>query len=350
MIIRRDGFTLTELLVVIAIIALLSGASLFAMYGIMDDVKADRTKSQVERIHELLNDRWESYHTRVVPLSIPVGSNPQAAAQVRLTAIRDLMRMELPDRVTDVSDNPVVLNPLGTSLPVPSLLRAYRRRCAAILGVVGGQPDYSRWSARHQGAECLYLILTAMNEDGTNAAADFLSPTEIGDVDQDNMPEILDGWGNPIEFLRWAPGFLSFRQSGVGAAEPDPFDPLKVDPRWHDDFPLGSGNSNPNGNEPYALFPLIFSAGPDGLYDINTEGAITPAMNGIFHYAGTDATYPLITTPAQTSSWNWTVRNDPYWIGDPTNPGILIGVEMDANADGRLSYGDNIHNHYVEVK
>lgn len=345
----RSAFTLTELLIVIAIIALLSGASLFAMYGIMDEVKADRTKSQIERIGELLNDRWESYHTRVLPLSIPVGSNPQAAAQVRLSAIRDLMRMEMPDRVSDVADNPVTLSPLGSSLPVPSLLRAYRRRCAAILGVVGGQPDYSQWTTQHQGAECLYLILTAMNEDGTNAASDFFSPTEIGDIDGDGMPEIHDGWGRPIEFLRWAPGFPSDRQSGVGAAEPDPFDPLKVDPRWHDIYP-SSGTPNPNGNEPYALFPLVFSAGPDGLYDMNTDGAITPAMNGVFHYAGTDAVYPLITSPTASSTWTWAVRNDPYWIGDPANPSPLIGTPMDANGDGRLSYSDNIHNHLLEVK
>ena len=30
---------------------------------------------------------------------------------------------------------------------------------------------------------------------------------EIKDLDGDHWPVFIDGWGNPIMFLRWAPGF-----------------------------------------------------------------------------------------------------------------------------------------------
>ena len=32
---------------------------------------------------------------------------------------------------------------------------------------------------------------------------------EIADLDGDGWPVFVDGWGNPIMFLRWAPGFSS---------------------------------------------------------------------------------------------------------------------------------------------
>ncbi|HND51347.1 MAG TPA: type II secretion system protein [Pirellulaceae bacterium] len=332
----RSAFTLIELLIVIAVIGLMSSAILFAMYGLLDEAKADRTRGQIARLDGLITDRWEAYRVRTVPVALPTNANPNAAATTRLLAIRDLMRMEMPDRITDISDPPVVLytdsNGRPVRLPIPALLRGYRRRCFAILGPgAGGQPDYSKWSRSHEGAECLYLILTSMNEEGSNAALDFFGPTEIDDTDGDGMPEVLDAWRVPIQFLRWAPGFLSDRQTRDATIDPDPFDPMKVDPRWNDN--TAPNISLPNGNEPFLLFPLIFSAGPDNKFDINTEGATTPAMSGVFHYAGT--------TP---------ILIDPYWIGDPAAPSPQIGQLGDANGDGVLSYSDNIHNHLLQVK
>jgi hypothetical protein len=72
---------------------------------------------------------------------------------------------------------------------------------------------------------------------------------EIGDIDRDGAPEFIDGWGNPIIFLRWAPGFSdqSQIQESDSTTKHDPFDPLRVD------------------QPGYALIPLIASGGPDGL-------------------------------------------------------------------------------------
>jgi hypothetical protein len=257
------------------------------------------------------------------------------------------MRTELPDQQTDVVDDPVTTtvtyaipgNPqynYSVKLPISSLQRGYRRRCLAILGPDPNnpnRPNYAKWSGVHENSECLYLILSTMNEEGTNAVLDYFPPSEIGDVDKDGMPEILDAWGNPIVFLRWAPGFYSDRQSQNGATDPDPFDPLKVDPRYRD---------SDTTNDPYLLFPLIMSAGSDGGYDIITAGSKNDQMlqtDNVFHYSMTD--FPL----------GW--KNDPYWLGDPSkanNPLYLIGTLMDSNQNGKLEYGDNIHNHLLEVK
>ena len=86
-------------------------------------------------------------------------------------------------------------------------------------------------------AECLYLIVTLAG--GEDARTQF-SADEVGDTDGNGLYEFIDGWGRPIYFLRWAPGFndsdlqcnITCPQDGVDAAEydHDPFDTRKVDP------------------------------------------------------------------------------------------------------------------------
>ncbi|MFO0902659.1 MAG: type II secretion system protein [Pirellulales bacterium] len=309
----RAAFTLIELLLVMVLISLLSSAVLLAMYGVLDEAKGDRSRTQVTRINDLLIDRWETYRTRPLRVPLAATTQPNLLARARLNALRELMRMELPDRVTDVSTNPV------TGIAVPSLLRGYRRKCYLILGPDPGNPnipDYSKWSTAHEGSECLYLILSALNEDGTNAAVNVLGPSEVGDTDGDGMPEVLDGWGRPIAFIRWAPAFISDRQPfgipTVPLTPPDdPFDPVRADPRWS--TPPASPGYNP-----FPLYPLVFSAGPDGLYEVNTGTVV----------------YPTTTPP-----------NDPYAFMFPFN-----GTDIPAGASLGAGSADNIHNHLLEVK
>ena len=55
------------------------------------------------------------------------------------------------------------------------------------------------------------MILAGIREaDATGLEA--FEDSEIGDTDDDGMPEILDPWGRPIYFLRWAPGYVSALQ------------------------------------------------------------------------------------------------------------------------------------------
>jgi hypothetical protein len=297
-------------MVVVVIIGMLASAVLFAMYGLLDEAKGDRTKTQIARIDRFIMDRWETFRTRQVRVNLQ--GNPKQLNLARLEALRELMRLELPDRVTDVAADPV------SGISLPTIARGYRRKCFIILGPDPSnpsKPNYSRWSTSHEGSECLFLILTALNEDGSSAASDSLSPSETGDTDGDGMREVLDGWGKPIEFVRWAPGFFSDRQPygivTVPLPDPnDPFDPARVDQRW--------SLTTPPGYCPFALYPLIFSAGPDGLYDVNT---------GTVVYAATNP------------------PNDPYAFMFPYVAGTEpVGVTLGNGA------ADNLHNHWVEVE
>lgn len=360
---RRAGFTLVELLVVIAIIALLSSSVMFAMYGMIEEARVDRTRAQIAKINDLIATRWESYRTRVVPLRIAPGTDPGVAARMRLAAIRELMRMELPDRITDVTDTPSLLYPNATnvyagapaqavSISPPAVWRNYRRRAGYQWNlpatntwpqsVLGGS---STWTPENQQAECLYMILATSHE-GDESGLDFFAPSEIGDTDGDGMPEILDGWGRPIMWIRWPAGFVSdrqpasdptFTQADAIGSGPDPFDPLRVDPRWTDADPAAGRR-----NDPFLQFPLIYSAGADGVYEI-----FAPGNDSSFHAVATtygtysDANSTTVTTP----------RNDPYYdprVHNAASTFVPFGMPFDVTSDG--SHADNLHNHLVEVK
>jgi len=297
----RRAFTLIELMIVIAIIGILSLLALAGGSAAYQQSKVQRTQAIVAKIDSLIMEKWEGYRTRPVPIRInpSLQLTPRQVGLIRLNAIRELQRMEMPDRMSDVSSGPVILvSANGGS--APSLWKQYNRRAAAT------------WDSPNENAECLYLILAAMR-DGDKSALDFFSPSEIGDVDNDGMNEILDSFGQPITFLRWPAGYRNdwvpnpvTMQDG---STPDSFDPMKVDYRFSDADTT---------NDPIALKPLVWSAGPDKLHDINVGGGFT--------YASTSP------------------PNDPY-----VNGGI-IGIPSDANADGYLSYADNITNHDIEAR
>ncbi len=399
---RRRAFTLAELLIVITIITILSTISLVAMYGVIDQAKEQRTQAQIARLHTIVMEKWESYRTRAVPLRISMSSVPkfpkqnptpmQLVAEARLRALRELMRMELPERQTDLdaippsapgdtahatteialeymyedpSDSAKVVKGVWIAgrIAAPSSWHAYRRRAgygrfnpAPGAGATWKSP--ASWSLANEYAECLYMIV-ANSMSGEDSALKFFQESEIGDVDGDGMREILDAWGRPIYFLRWAPGYtytwgdngrwgvanrdddengtvddpvpdlpllpeilergpwlgsddqlVSELQNPNGKSSPDPFDPLRADRRWRDSV---------SGNEPFALVPLIYSAGRDGLYGVWD-------LPSVICYAEYD--------------------NDPYRAHKDTATGnpIQVGTPVD------LGSVDNITNHLIEAK
>jgi prepilin-type N-terminal cleavage/methylation domain-containing protein len=135
---RRAGFTLVELLVVVAIIALISATALFAMWGATEQAKAERTRTLIAKIDMAIMRQWETYETRRINVN-PGGASRRHRAFSRLAAIRELQRMELPERRADLmvpAQIPGTFRAVGQrTLEGPALWHAYRRRAGAILGV-----------------------------------------------------------------------------------------------------------------------------------------------------------------------------------------------------------------------
>lgn len=317
---HRRGFTLAELMVVIMIIAVIASALLVAVAGARESARTARTKAIITTIHEFIMQRWDSYASRPIPAYKPLGSgSPTAFHLGRLDAMRELIRMEMPERFSDIR------RPPPSPLPSPYTPKAANR-------VLRAPPALSRRylrrftkepKAEHESAECLYLLLESI-EEGGNAALDSFGSSEVGDVDNDGFPEILDAWGHPIYWLRWAPAY------SPSPAQYGPPDPKKTpDPKFSPD-PLDYMKVHhllqdaDASNDPYALTPLIYSAGADAKYGIQTKDPNMPQPNGEGEYR--------LTSPRP---------NDPYDPDDDPATPPVIGMRM-AGSD----WEDNIDNHF----
>ena len=285
----RVGFTLIELLVVIAILLILAGVLLFALAGVAETAREARTRSLISKIDNVIMAQYQTYMTRRVPVDT-TNMSPKEAASARLQALRELIKYELPDRYLDITANPVVV-------PRTALSKVYKG------GLLGDR------SEDYEEAECLYLIVAALSENGV---MEHFSGSDIGDKDNDGMNEFIDGWGQPIKFLRWPAGFKSpLQQEITGSHKPenhDVFDTRLVE------------------KDAYALYPLVYSAGPDKRYSLHNgyQSAISVQDGTIDPYQEVSGAPP---------------EDD----GEPTSGKT---GNTNSNNDG---WEDNIHSHRTET-
>lgn len=347
---RRHGFTLIELLVTITIIGILTSLFLAALGMAADQAKEARTKAMIARLNTVIMTRWESYRTRRVPVNTS-GMNPVLANIARRNALRELQRLEMPqcyeDITVDLSVWPAVTtaNVSGT-VPTPAISLAYLRRIQQNTKVVNGVPTAKRptssaldSSPTNDRAECLYLIVTMGGIDDEATPIDHFRSLDVGDTDNDGMFEFLDGWGNPISFLRWPTAFISDLQPDPTLPDPitfsrqhhDPFDPAMTD--------LPSGSGTPTG---FRLTPLIYSFGSDGASGIN--GYFPFIVSGMIQArVGSD------TKSSLSGSFSSATSADPYaWpsSGSDNPSGSRLSADVDLNGmPVQDAWLDNIHNH-----
>jgi prepilin-type N-terminal cleavage/methylation domain-containing protein len=303
---RRGAFTLVELLVAISIIVVLASLTMVAMRGAQQDVLESKTRSTIAKIHEVLASKWEGYLSRPLPLKLPTVAfqadpatgqralSGREMARLRLSAIRDLMRMEMPDRLSDLSSPPTPLRArlfegmanqtfFDITVPLPATLRRLQEMVAA-----------GTWSATNLNAELLY-VLVANTSYQNSSALELFRPSEIGDTDSDNMLEFIDAWGKPIQWIRWPAGldggaspfdlddpFVS--NAAGGETSKDPLDPLSADlyydPAFLPKVPVVNDPSKDLPVRPGAgLFPLVYSLGPDGFSGVREE--FDPNSSGV---------------------------------------------------------------------
>ncbi len=303
----RRAFTLVELLIVMLIMVILATVMAMAMAGAEESAKASKTNTLINKLHALVMARYESYRYRRLPVSLPAMA-PAAGAQARCDLMRELMRMEMPERWTDITDAPishtykdVSNNSVTVALMRPSVNQSY-------LAVCGATPNANYYPS---SAKCLYLLVT-MGLEESDVLENF-SSGEIG-TDTDGYKYFIDGWGNPIAFLRWAPGFGSpLQRVDQTTHKHSANDPStdQTDPAGYYNKPFGTT---------YALYPLIYSAGADGAFDIVDDTAAT------FSYAANN--------------------NNPFSTSSPPFGSPGIWPSSSANSGRTQSgNGDNIHNH-----
>jgi len=293
------GFTLVELLTVIVIISMLAAISLVALNGSYTEAKIAKTRGTIAKLDAAIQQIFEGYEEKFDAIS-PTDAQVSAAitalgltpadyssvkARLKLHFIWDTMRMEMPTHWAEVRNpnnsysrvEPIAYG--GQAVQAPEVFQYYYN-----VSPRAGDPD------GNGPAELLYLIIANLNPE----ALENFHGSEIGDADNNGLLEFVDGWGRPIFFIRAAPGFTGTDKqpdvvtnagwllgvagnndttwtsllggtsmldipdstwTGLGAfrwavenAAPDPFDPGGVV------------------NRSWFLYPVIVSAGPDGLF------------------------------------------------------------------------------------
>lgn len=363
---RPRGFTMVELLVVVTIIAMLAALMLGAVQMAREATRKTKTRATIHKIDGVVMDLYESYRSRRVAVNT-TGMRPDDASGMRLLATRDLMRLEMPERWVDVrsSTTPPTRTPWPTLTSRPALAESYYRLW--FQGLLRMDRDFPTADPakpvrdegrerlnRYASAECLYMIVSLAG--GPDARGQFHG-NEVGDADLDGLLEFHDGWKNPIQFLRWAPG-LTGSPLQTQTFFPDPLDPMtylqnptavQVTAQGdHDPFDHRNLNGNafplveptfPNGYA-YRLVPYIYSAGPDGVYDINVEAGYRFSHLGDPYFY--NATSPAVNQAGiPFNGWNVSVTamDPPPDTSDP-----LHGPKVTSDS---LDHFDNIDNHHL---
>jgi prepilin-type N-terminal cleavage/methylation domain-containing protein len=311
----RPAFTLVELLVVITILAILASMVLFALAASTESARVAKTKSTINKLNSLIMAKYESYKTRRVPVDVKLvatkrtyPNGPAGWAHARLDVIRELLRMEMPDGFTDIEDPPITTWN-GGQMTRPAASQSY----LSLLNAAKARNLNAVQTTNLQQAMCLYMIVTRGCDDPD--VMEQFSSDEVANDSATGLSYFVDGWGRPIYFLRWAPAYVSPLQPS-STTQHDPFDPMNVEPLKY--------------QPTYPLYPLIYSAGPDGVFDLKAGPAGTP-----MHYRD--------------------INNDPFYTGNniplyTMNPTYavktLIG-QGDADGDGNDQSIDNITNHDI---
>lgn len=395
----RRAFTLVELMVVMVLISIMAGMVTVAVQSVQQDARITRCRNQVQGINELLIQRMEEFMVRRISAGEPVPSPPspaipdayvltaENASRARLIFTRHAFCRELPDRKSDLTDGPLPLQLIqrkwedgrlpaprqpsdcrveyrSIATPEPAVER-YRAIVSRLRQVPLGSAFNAGWTEDYEGSECLYLIL-ATSMIGGRSGLDLVPRDQIGDLDGDMVPEILDPWGTPVVWMRWPIGYwLQYgrRNEWAGwtqaeradyqiarrlAMGQDQFDPLRVD--WRN---MDNDEKSPASRDTFNIPPVVVSAGPDRLFDLQLRSSGTSDWQ-----YGARISYPTMTwragnaLPDAVGHINFRIYYpDPFardatrynydTLSGPLKEG-WVGAYYDANNDGDDNSSDNI--------
>lgn len=398
---RRAAFTLIELLVTITIIGLLAALALGGMYRANLAAKQTNSKTTISKVAMQINEIWESYRTRKLPIDprlvlqptsgvatspyymqycaatgtnnfspgwLPyiqtirntatpgltavypdpstLGTNPNNNLQIaalRLAATRELMRLELPCTFNDfltpkATGASVDPNPANNWAPVKTLLIPQPL-------TAGGVPLANPGGLSEQYRQFFKANATTYNESYQNAEClyliiKFASQNELGQRNITDDPRLVgdvDGDGMPEIQDSFVAGTFTPPQPG------SPYT-LHNNPisfiRWPAGFysDLQPGPQNGQTNNDYAA----------ARHDIFDPLRLDPrafTLTPLVFSGGMDGSHGLldwrVVYTQGASVQNVFYLNDPYWTD---SNGLLLGVPVDS------TYNDNLTNHQLSTR
>lgn len=209
----RVGFTLVELLVVIAIIAMLAALTTAAVFKWIDNQRRSNSEAQVRAIQEVLRQHW----TKVIEDAKKEGNIPQdvltlaggSSERARIIWIKLRLTEAFPMTYYEANFSPRFFNHTTKQwvhlIPINPDRRKYVGHYLAKL-----TPTVpANTTPETQSAACLLAALS-LNRGTGPLNVDSL-PIPPQDTDGDGVKELVDGFGNPIDFSASRPRTSSFR-------------------------------------------------------------------------------------------------------------------------------------------
>lgn len=403
---QKQGFTLIELLTVISIITLMSGMFLVAYRGAAQESNIQKTRSTIQKISEVLNARMDEYASYPMALRLSSGASLPANVvswdtrtpildtvavlreRARLLALRDVIRMEMPDHPDDIKYTPfwrgartgTVFNAflelnlpgsfptglgdaVGLAAPGYIVQNSLTSRTKSImtklsmidgssripLATLNGVPSTDSsaipWDKTNANAELLFLIVEGSDLNGSSAT-ELFGKSEVGDTDNDGLSEFIDAFGSPIRWIRWPSGAEGATRYYPDMLDPaivsgttllvnsEPYDRLGSDPGWGTSLPPGAG-----------LSPLVVSAGPDEKFGIRfremdrySPPATPPTAVGMWQgsssYSDAEAPFNPAASPVPNARTGYNLRSftDPWFPRDAAVYGIRMGETVSGAA------------------
>lgn len=210
---RSGGFTLIELIIVVGIIGILMSALGVTISNMLESAKSARTLSTLQKVEGLINERrkgMERSFTRpsfqtlvkrkaaVMAMRFPGLSEKAVATLLK----KDLSRLYFPQTFSEYMLSAQYLREVMNqnidfdNSGIPDTLEES--------GFIASKHDLTT-----ESAEMLFVVLTKLEAFGAQTAGeDSFTTDEVRDTDGDGLPEIVDGWGNPLRFYRWPTGVL----------------------------------------------------------------------------------------------------------------------------------------------
>lgn len=214
---RSRGFTLLELIIVVGIIGILMSALGVTISNMLESAKSARTLSTLQKVEGLINERRKGLERSFTRPSF------QASIKRRV----DLMVAGDPTRnipgLPGISEKAVetVLKKDWARFYFPQTFSEFMIAAQFLNQNVdtdsSGYPDIIESSGfdptKHdpttESSEMLFVALTRLEAFGAQTAGeDSFTTDEVSDTDGDGLPELIDGWGNPLRFYRWPTSVL----------------------------------------------------------------------------------------------------------------------------------------------
>jgi len=312
------GFSLIEILVVLGIIAFLTAAIVVVLPRVANASKIAATQATIKKVDELLNDRMNGFVRWIQTQNTVAAGNPPGY----------VLSAQYGTQWTQNPQNRQVYQFLSAKT-------VFQKAFPQNFQEAGSKLTPTNPSAHKQvteSAACLYLILTTAGVFDTEPpAAGDLKGVEVADTDGDGLLEVVDAWGNPLQFYRWptrlfrpAPTAGTVTQAQLGITNCNNFvpapapSPASLLVRDEPHMPLAQWAANTT----YSLGAII---------QPKTIVQGTPSANNVFMYTCTTAgasggTEPTWGTSANATttdgSVTWTASVDPLAI-DSDDPNGL---------------------------